>query len=361
MRVLQLIDTLHAGGAERMAVNLANALLKRVEGSHLCATRDEGTLKSSVNQDVGYLFLNRKRTIDIGALLRLRSYIKTHQIDVIHAHSSSFFIAVLVKLLVPRLKIIWHDHYGKSEFLSSRPKGALRLCSRYFSQVISVNNILKTWAEEHLKCSDVVMVNNFVVPDTNPPKTVLYGNKGKRVLCLANLRPQKDHMTLLKAFQEVMKEHQDWTLHCVGKDFRDDYAQTIYAHTNTNKLNSNVYFYGSCEDITSIIAQCDIGVLSSKSEGLPLALLEYGFGKLATVSTDVGDCKKVITNDEEGILVTSEDVSELSEAIKYYIKDESSRIQKGEALHNSVYKHYSEEAVIDEVLGIYQKVIHARS
>ncbi len=38
MKVLQLIDSLHAGGAERVAVNYANALASRVEKSFLCAT-----------------------------------------------------------------------------------------------------------------------------------------------------------------------------------------------------------------------------------------------------------------------------------------------------------------------------------
>ncbi len=359
MRVLQLIDTLNAGGAERMAVNLANALLGHTEGSYLCATREEGTLKSSIKQGVEYLFLKRKSTLDINALLRLKSYVKTHNIDVIHAHSSSFFIATLLKFLVPKLEIVWHDHYGKSEFLANRPKRILRFCSRYFSQIISVNEILKIWAEQHLKCSRVTLMNNFVTPDEHPPKTLLYGTKGKRVLCIANLRPQKDHLTLLEAFKDVVNYYPNWTLHCVGKDFKDDYSQMIYDHTNTNKLDSNVYFYDSCEDIASIISRCEIGVLSSKSEGLPLALLEYGFGKLATVSTDVGDCKKVITSSELGILVEPENSDKLSEALKYYIKDEDARIKKAERLYDSVYKNYSETAVIDELLKIYQRLINA--
>jgi len=63
MRVLQLIDSLEAGGAERVAVNYANGLLNRIDGSYLCVTRAEGLLKSSVNNAVGYLFLNKKATI----------------------------------------------------------------------------------------------------------------------------------------------------------------------------------------------------------------------------------------------------------------------------------------------------------
>ena len=60
MRVLQLIDSLEAGGAERMAVSYANSLSKKIAFSGLIATRKEGQLLSQINQNVDYLFLNKK-------------------------------------------------------------------------------------------------------------------------------------------------------------------------------------------------------------------------------------------------------------------------------------------------------------
>ena len=48
MGVLQLIDSLEAGGAERMAVNYANALTEKITISALVATRQEGVLKNEL-------------------------------------------------------------------------------------------------------------------------------------------------------------------------------------------------------------------------------------------------------------------------------------------------------------------------
>ena len=59
MRVLQLIDSLDAGGAERMSVTIANALSTRIDRSYLCTSRKEGVLKSDLKKDVGYLFLRK--------------------------------------------------------------------------------------------------------------------------------------------------------------------------------------------------------------------------------------------------------------------------------------------------------------
>ena len=56
IKVLQLIDSLQVGGAEVLAVNIANALSKQGLVSHLCATRTEGPLKENI-EPVSYTHL----------------------------------------------------------------------------------------------------------------------------------------------------------------------------------------------------------------------------------------------------------------------------------------------------------------
>ena len=133
LRVLQIIDSLQAGGAERIAVSYANGLSKFGVTSFICATRDEGPLVNTIHHSVGYVYLNRKSTFDGKAVLKLRAYIVSNKIDIIHAHSTSYFIAILVKLLLPKVKIVWHDHYGNSELLSQRSKRILHFCSKHFA------------------------------------------------------------------------------------------------------------------------------------------------------------------------------------------------------------------------------------
>ena len=69
--------------------------------------------------------------------------------------------------------------------------------------------------------------------------------------------------------------------------------------------SNSVFIYGSCSDTFNILKLSTIGVLASKSEGLPLALLEYGLANLPVVATNVGDCHRVISNINEGLLVES--------------------------------------------------------
>jgi len=352
MRVLQLIDTLNAGGAERVAVNIANALALEIDKSFICATRKEGILKENIDKNVEYFFLKKQSALDIQAIFKLKRFIKEQHINIVHAHSSSFFLATLIKILISNINIVWHDHYGNSEFLEKRPSQVLKICSRSFSHIFCVNRKLEKWDKQHLNSKSVSYLQNFAVKIFTEPITNLFGVNGKRILCLANLRPQKDHTSLIKAFQIVHQQHPNWSLHCVGQDFNDDYSKHIFSMVNDFGLQENIFFYGSKSDVSHIINQCEIGVLSSKSEGLPMALLEYGMNGLAVVVTDVGECKEVVS--KYGLLVEAEDYKALSNAIIYYIKNIDRRIEDSKNFQNRVSKKFSSLAVVTKMGGLYK-------
>jgi len=358
MRVLQLIDSLDTGGAERMSVNLANALSDEVDGSYLCATRAEGLLKASINPEVSYLFLKKRSVFDLAALYRFYRLVSKEQISIIHTHSSSFFLGTLTKLMYPKVKLIWHDHYGNSELLTKRPYKILRFCSRFFDMVFCVNTALVTWNRIHLKTPHIEFLSNFVLPSKTINKTSeLNGRTGKRILCLANLRPQKDHLSLLKAFRKVHSLFPEWTLHLVGKDFNDGYSNQIKQYISKEHMDASVFLYGSKSDTEYIISQCDIGVLSSISEGLPLSLIEYGFGGLAVVATDVGDCRRVIKDYSVGKLVKPNDTEAMSDCLVSYIEDAVHRKDIGHNLKVFVQDYFSKEAIIKSLILNYKKVL----
>lgn len=352
-RVLQLIDSLNAGGAERMAVTFANVLCDEIDTSYLCTTREEGILKQSLDFRVKYLYLKKQSSIDVNAIYKLMAFVKREKITVIHAHSTSYFLATMVKLLYPKIQIVWHDHYGNSEFLDDRPRLIIRVCSKFFKHVLVVNQQLANWAKQNLICKEVTYLPNFAVLSNDAQITTLKGQNKRRILCLANLRPQKDHLNLFKAFKQVNLINTQWTLHCVGQDFNDDYSKEVKQFVKDNNLQDVVYFYGSLQDVSHIISQCEIGVLSSKSEGLPVSLLEYALGNLAGIATDVGDCRLIINSNDKGILVSSEDEKSLGSALLYYIENESARIESAELLNKHVKANFSKTAVIDTLKQVY--------
>lgn len=350
MRVVQVIDSLEIGGAEKMAVNYANALSSKIEFSGLIATRSEGDLKFQINEEVDYFFLEKKKTLDFAAAKRLKRYCKIHKVHYIHCHTSSYFIAVLTKLLYPRIKIIWHDHNGLSEFVHTQKNTILTWASYFFSGIIVVNYQLKNWAEHQLNCDKVIYLPNFTEIKETSPNTVLNGIEGKRILCLANLRPQKNHFLLVEIAKLCKNDFPEWTFHLVGKDFKDDYAAAIKDMITTFKLEETVYVYGSKNDIKNIINQAEIGVFTSDSEGLPVALIELGLCKKPVVSTAVGEIPLIIENGKNGYILEAKNVQSFYFYLKELISNPQIRTTFGNALHETISNHNSQEAVVRKYL-----------
>lgn len=352
MRILQLIDSLEAGGAERMAVNYANVLADTIDFSGLVATRKEGPLLSQLGNKVAYLYLDKKGAIDLKALFKLRKFVKENKVDTVHAHSTSFFLAFLLKLSCPSIQLIWHDHYGDSEFLSKRPSLVLRMTLPFFKGIIAVNQNLKIWAEQKMHFKNVVYLPNFPSLENNVfENTVLQGIQGKRIVSLANLREQKNHFLLLEVAKKVKISHPEWTFHLVGKDFGDDYSTQIQKLIVEHDLEQNVFVYGSKPDVKNILEQSTIAVLTSQSEGLPVALLEYGRYAKPVVVTNVGEIPLLIKNGINGFLVESGNVAVFYESLVKLMESESLRNDFGKALQKTIENNYSEQTVIDQYLG----------
>ena len=352
MRIIQLIDSLEPGGAERMAVQYANALTKYVAFSGLVATRNEGALDSQIDAKVSYLYLNKKKTVDFKALSTLRNYVIQHNVTVVHAHSTSFFLAFLLKLSMPSLKLIWHDHYGNSDFLSKRPFGMLRIVAPFFNGIIAVNQQLKSWAETRLNSSTVIYLANFSSEEnTVSEHTILRGMEGKRIVCIANLREQKDHFTLLRVAEKLKVYDADWTFHLIGKDFGDDYSNKIRTLIVELDLEKNVFLYGSKLDIKNILDQTTLAVLTSKSEGLPVALLEYGWHKKPIVVTNVGEIATLVEDGKNGFVVPALQVDLFYTALITLVANKALRVNFGQALYASVVKKNSEHVVIKQYLN----------
>lgn len=352
MRIIQIIDSLEAGGAERMAVNYANILADEIEFSGLVATRKEGTLFNQINPKVSYLFLNKKRQFDLRALFRLRSFVLKNKVTHIHAHSTSFFLAFLLKLICPYLKIIRHDHYGNNEFLAVRPNFVLKQTASFFNGVIAVNQKLKDWAEVELKAQNVIYLPNFPVKEIKVDyQTILKGIDGKRIVSLANLREQKNHFLLLEVAQKLKQSHADWTFHLVGKDFEDEYAAQIKELIIEQDLENNVFLYGSKQDVSTILNQASIAVLTSQSEGLPIALLEYGLCKKAVVVTRVGEIPAIVQHEKNGFIVDSNDTNSFYESLVNLLTDEKLRSDFGKALYDIVQADYAAKNVMKKYLN----------
>jgi glycosyltransferase involved in cell wall biosynthesis len=352
MKIIQLIDSLEIGGAEKMAVNYANALSEKIEFSGLVVTRKEGKLKEQLLDSVSYLFLKRKRLLDWCAIFRLKKFIKHNKVTHIQAHSSSFFTAVLVKFLYFKVKIIWHDHNGYREFLNFRNNIAIKIASLFFEEIIVVNYQLLQWAKRNLFCKKILYLPNFTVLEINQYKiTILKGIHGNRIICVANLRFPKNHFFLLDIANSLKEKYPDWTFHLLGRVFKDEYSDSLNLKIKELQLENIVFLYGAVSDVQSCIEQADIAIITSQSEGLPVVLLEYGLLEKPIVSTSVGEIPKIITHGFNGFLSEKKDVIGFASNLSYLIENEEQRKYLAANLKNTIEKNHGKTEIITQFLN----------
>jgi glycosyltransferase involved in cell wall biosynthesis len=283
-------------------------------------------------------------------------FLKDRRIDIVHAHGTSLFFSALAGWLVPKATVVWHDHFGR---YATEDRCALlyRLATARTGGIIAVNEFLADWARTRLKvCSERVWyVPNFVVEKGRQPNSVdLPGRRGKRIVCVANLRPEKNHLMLIDAMKEVVKAEQMASLLLVGAQTHPQHAERIKNRIVESKLEQHVFMLGSRDDVASILSVCDVGVLASSSEGMPLALLEYGLSGLAVVATRVGQVPEVLDEGRSGILTAPGSPNELAAALLKLFSCAKLREELGGALRSRVQRKYGELAVMDRIVQIYE-------
>jgi glycosyltransferase involved in cell wall biosynthesis len=355
--VLHLVDTLDPGGAERVAVNLVNHLSRDHFRPFLGTTRREGPLASEVRADVGRLALNRTRTLDPGALRRLLDFVRENEIAILHAHASALFFAQLAAMMSPHLKVVWHDHFGRY-LHEQRPVWLWGSPARRAAAVIAVNEDLERWSVERLGVDPgrAVYLPNFV-PETPEAASVpdLPGEPGRRVVCVANLRVQKDHPNLLRAFERVLRDEPGAQLLLAGAEVEADHAARVRGEAAP--FGSRVAFLGSRSDVPALLRGCDVGVLASASEGFPLSLLEYGRAGLPAIATRVGQCAEILDDGEAGVLVPPGDPDSLAWEILALLRDSARRAVLGQRLEWRVRERYSAAAVMERLEAVYYRAL----
>lgn len=345
MRILQLIDSLDAGGAERMAVNFANEWRMHSERSLIFVTHKGGVLSKFIHSDVVSCICKRKYYGLFFVMLKLLLFIKKHKVTHIQAHTSSYKWARLIKLVDAKIIFYWHDHNGNRVGWNQAQNNQIITFSKYFDGVFCCSTSLQLWAQSNLETKNILYVPNFASQEISKGTTYLLGKSGKRIVCLANLRHPKNHVYLLEQFAASKISTQGWTLHLVGKDLEDDYSTMVHHKMNQLDLKNSVFLYGAVYDTNYVLSQADVGILVSTYEGFPVSLLEYGAMGLCPIVSCVGDMPSIIKDRETGYLVHLAKQDDLKDVF-LQLNNSAKFLKMGVKFQEEVLERYSGYCVV---------------
>ncbi|MFC0905922.1 GT4 family glycosyltransferase PelF [Clostridium sp. MT-14] len=171
--------------------------------------------------------------------------------------------------------------------------------------------------------------------------------------------PIKDVKTMLQSFLIVSYEIKNCNFYIIGPtDEDEEYYEECLKLARELKI-TNLFFTGRV-DVKDYMGKIDIMVLSSISEGQPLAMLEGMACKKPFVTTNVGSCSELIYGTDDnygsaGIVVPVMNYVKMGQAIIKLCKDEKLRKQMGENGFKRVSNEYTMENVINSYKNIYKK------
>ena len=125
-------------------------------------------------------------------------------------------------------------------------------------------------------------------------------------------------------------------------------------------LNNRVLFLGHRHDIADLLACCDLFVLPSLFEGLPLSILEAMAANKPVIASAIGGNDEVIVHGETGLLVPRGDSAALAAAIQLVLSNSDLARRLAAAGKARVYEHFSAEAMVERTVQIYEQILVSR-
>jgi glycosyltransferase involved in cell wall biosynthesis len=334
IRVMQLLQGLAIGGIERMVLDLVFACDPGRFEAQFCTFDRQGQLADQVaSRGMPLHFRRRRGGIDAGFVLWLARLLRRERITILHAHNATaLFYGAAATTLAPGTRCIYTEH-DRAFPTPWRERGLHAVLSRRLHAVVTVSETLREnlvrWeafppAHVHVIKNGVALRPPERTPEAMRAELGLDGRPAAGIV--ARLAPVKNHALLVGAWRRVVDRVPDAVLLVVGNGTQE---QQLRAQVAALGLEDSVRFLGFRLDIPEILQALDVFVLSSRSEGLSLTLLEAASVGLPIVATRVGGNAEVVRDGESGILVPSEAEGPLAEALARLLQDPGLRARMG--------------------------------
>jgi glycosyltransferase involved in cell wall biosynthesis len=173
---------------------------------------------------------------------------------------------------------------------------------------------------------------------------------------VGSLTPKKDHPNLLAAIGLLAPEHPSLRLVVVGTGPME--AQ-LRRDVERSGLGSRVHLLGARDDVPHILPAFDVFVVSSRYEGLPLALVEAMAAGLPSVATSVGGIPELLDDGRTGFLVAPGDPAALAAAVEKLLCDPKTRAEMGWwAAVDAV--RWNVAAAVEKMQELYEQALSVR-
>ena len=327
-----LITLAETGGAQTYIANLLPGLVD--EFDVVLAAHGPGPLHDAARENgVRFASLRHLRRAispwhDVLAVVELARLCRRERFDLVHANSSKAGvlgrIAAAVAGVPVRIFTVHGWAFAAYRGLASRVYlWADRLVRPLTSVIVCVADHERKIGVDAGTCDPdhTVVIHNAV--DVGSFAVSTHDAAVPTLISVGRFSYPKDFATLVDALARLAAPHRALL---VG----DGPCRASIA-ADTRRRGIDVTFAGGRVDVPALLAAADVFVLSSRSEGLPLSVLEAMAAALPVVATRVGGIPEVVVDGETGILVDAGDAAGLAAALERLLADAELRARLGRA------------------------------
>jgi glycosyltransferase involved in cell wall biosynthesis len=362
MRFAHLIETNGPGGAERMLVHMVRELQAGGHNNIVVAPAggEQWLQQELASLGVVVEAFRLDQPVSQKFAAWLSDVLQRHRIDL--AHSPEFTMAVYGAWASRRVGIPFVATMHGSRYYVERWRRriALRLAFAMTGKVVAVSRAL-AHALRHdlwLPKSRVTTIGNGVRPEptsadeasSNLRDELGLAPDDQLAVSVGNLYPVKGHRFAVEALTAAPRLH----LAIAG---RGDLATALEKQAAALGVADRLHLLGLRSDIGALLAQADLFVLPSLSEGLPLALLEAMFAGCAIVASDVGDVRTALDDGRAGVLVPAGDATALGRTIADLIADPTRRAELAARARQRALEEYDVSRMVTRYLAIYRELL----
>ena len=364
--IVYFVDSAIFGGSEQALLHLLSGLDRQRWKPILFHHEGQGIaplLEGAQRLDVQTRVIPRMQGLQIATSLPVfLKHIRLEHPAVFHAYLSwllsckyGLISAALadVPAVIATVQQFMHPPCGRTVYPQQQ------IVTRCVDQYIAVSHAVALQLQQtfHVPGQKIRVIHNGIPfarfdcpPDLTLRAELSQGTTRPIVLTVARLDQQKGHTYLFEAIRQVREA----TFVLAGSGPEKD---ALVAQACELGIQDHVKFLGDRKDIPQLLASCDLFVLPSIYEGLPLSILEAMAAGKAVVATAVGGIPEIVKDGETGVLVPSGDPVALARAIQSLLSNPIQVRKIGAAGRALVKQEFSSDGMVERINQVYEELL----
>lgn len=352
--ILHVIDTTGPGGAETVFTQLAAETSRRGFKS-IALIRGKGWVSAELERiGVEYLIEDCKGSFNFKFLWRLIQLIRTRKVSLIQSHLFGSNVYTCLAGFICSVQVVVSFHgfvdISKSERFLKAKLSAINLGS---VKIVAVTNQIANMLKQYrtIKKDKVVVIANGVDVDA-------FGvSQGQRIQgkvkigALGNIRFAKNYHLAIRVIARLVSKGYDVEFSVAGDD-KNKLADECRQLASELGIADRIQWLGFCSDAPKYLQSLDIFLLTSSSEGHPLALTQAMSTGLPIVVTRCG-VEDVVEDTVSALVASNNDEEDLVRKLEYLIVDTGAATRLGVAARTQCVQEWSLSKTFNAYMELY--------